>query len=220
DHSSVLELMEAVPVDGKTLRVRRAVWGDLRGSGVPFEFSSANACGLTPLGGDIRAGELTNGIRHGLGVSVPLEAVSLRPDGSCHVWPAGWSPNNPQWAEEFNREGNVYFGTLLAIPPTVDLASLGLGTNGPAFEFARALQDYGAYVRDVFAPANFDGWERAGRPHLVFCAEESPGVPSPPEFSEQLKRIVMHLKIVRNNGPESVGGGGVRRRPPAPEFIP
>jgi len=143
----------------------------------------------------------------------------MRVDGSAHMWPAGWSPNNAQWARQFSRSGNVYFGTLLAIPPSVDLSAIGVGTNGPAFEIARALQDYGAYVRDVFAPENFAEWRRAGRPHLVFCAERDE-TELPPDFLAQLGRVVRHLKIVSNNGPQSIGGGGARRRPPAPEFAP
>lgn len=217
DRSTVLEMMEVVAVDGKDLRVFSAIRGNLRGTGIPPQFRSVNACGLTPLGGDIRRGELSGGIRHVLGAIVPLEAMTLRADGSSHVWPAEWSPDNPQWAQRFNRTGNVYFGTLLAIPPSVDLAAIGVGTNGPAYEIARALQDYGAYVRDVFTPENSVEWQRAGGPQLVFCAE-SDETKLPPDFHAQLARVVRHLKVVSNNGSQSIGGGGTRRRPPAPDF--
>ena len=39
-------------------------------------------------------------------------------------------------------------GSLLAIPPDIDITQIGVGSSGPAFEIARALQDYGAYIVD------------------------------------------------------------------------
>ena len=98
-------------------------------------------------------------------------------------------------------------GSLLAIPPSVDLATIGIASSGPAFEVAKALQNYGAYVTDA-AGAN-----------LVFYVEPSARGEVPDDFESQLAKAVAFLRVVANNGPRSVGGGGSPRRPLAPPLV-
>ena len=44
-------------------------------------------------------------------------------------------------------------------PPEVEVAKLGVGSTGPAFEMARALQRYGLYVKDAFDGEWFGEWD-------------------------------------------------------------
>ncbi|MEW6302215.1 MAG: hypothetical protein AB1705_02015 [Verrucomicrobiota bacterium] len=205
--------------EGEDLRGWNVVRTDLRGSGIPPELASANGTGLSPLCGSLRGGELTSGIRRVLGAVVPVDAVSARAGGDAHVWPAAWTPDNPEFRARFARTGNVHYGTLLAIPPEVDIAQIGVGTSGPAFEIARALQDYGVYVKDSFDPTWMGDWQRLGSPNLIFCVDVDPFRDLPADLHEKLKLVSKHLKVVVNNGPNSIGGGGTPRRPPAPGFI-
>jgi hypothetical protein len=200
------------------LDILRGTTADLRGSGVPPEWTSATLSGLTDLGGIIRTQELAGGIPHVLGVVIPVEAICKRPNGQAHIWPAAWTPNNPGWNERFAPSGNIHFGSLLAIPSSVDLKSLGLGPSGPAYEIARALQDYGVYVKGAYNAELFPLRDRAGRPHLVFCAELGQSEMLPRDEQRKLSLAVRHLKVVSNNRPTTVGGGGERRRLPAPNF--
>ena len=220
DQATVLELKGAHRAGEHDLRVASAVRADLRGSGVPPQHTSATGSGLPAFAGGIRRGELTGGIRHALGAVVPLEALTLRADGTAHVWPAAWAPtDNARWRQRFNRGGNVHLGTLLAIPPTVDLSKLGLGNSGPAFEIARALQDYGVYLTDTFDGDWFEEWQRAGSPNLVLSAELDSRGDLPRDLAQQLAKVVPLLKVVSNNGPQNIGGGGQPRRPAAPGFV-
>jgi hypothetical protein len=67
---------------------------------------------------------------------------------------------------------------------------------------ARALQDYGAYIVD-----------RAG----AFAFNAEPSAESLlSSMRNDLNKIRAQLRVVTNNGPSSVGGGGTPRVSPAP----
>lgn len=170
---------------------------DLGGPGFVPTPNAAVPFGLSGLGGLIRAGELDSGIRHALAARVPRERLGGRRDFAkpSTVWPAsgGDVPGN----ELLN------IGTLLALPPDVDIRKLA-GDSGPAYELARALQDYGVYVTGTIgAPFALltDGTER-----------------NPSQFDALLNQLVPLLQVVRNNTAQTPGGGGEPRRPTAPRF--
>lgn len=206
DGDEVIELHD-VTASGGDLNALAVARGNLRGSGIPPELRAPNSSGISPLAGRIRASEITGGIAHTLGAVVPINVV----DRTTQVWPAvaGQSPRQP---------GKVHLGSLLAIPPEIDLATLGI-TNSVAFALARAMQDYGVYVKDFFQTNSFHEWREAGSPDLVFCAELDWNK-LPLDFTEQLARATRELRLVSNSSPQSVGGGGARRRPLAPAFQP
>lgn len=201
---------------GSDLRANAIVRADLRGSGIPPEYRAANGSGLTPLGGSIRRGELKTGIPHVVGAVVPLEAVTVKADGTAHVWPAGWSQaGDPGTAAKMAHVGNVHVGSLLAIPPEVDLAKL-LAPGTPAYALARAMQDYGVLVKDTFDGTYFAEWQREGGSHLIFCVEDLLNGEAPRDLGRQLASVIRELRVVTNHGPNSIGGGGTPRRPAAP----
>lgn len=189
----------------------------LRGAGIPPEQLGHTLSGMPLMAGVIREGELQRGIRHALAASVIHQGLSRSGTGGHpFVWPARHVPMESRKLEAMSAAGNIHFGTLLAIPPDVDIAQLGLGTNGPAFEIARALQDYGAYVTHSYgrAPNDGQGWVQ---PHMQLFAD---GVPAQElrQLARDVSKLAGHLRIVTNNTPQSIGGGGQPRRAPAPGF--
>ncbi len=170
---------------------------DLAGSGFVPTPNAAVPFGLSGLGGLIRVGELESGIRHALAARVPRERLGGRRDFAkpSAIWPA--SGGDVPGHELLN------VGTLLALPPEVDIRKLA-GDSGPAYELAHALQDYGVYVTGTIA-APFalltDGTERNAS-----------------QFDALLNQLVPMLQVVRNNTAQTPGGGGKLRRALAPEF--
>lgn len=171
--------LERIPLNGP---------GKIDGSipAIPF--------GLSHLGGLLRPGELENGIRHALSARVSRDRLAggdfAKP---LTVWPAAGNPANGAASEK------LCVGTLLAIPPDVDLRAV-VGDSVPAFELARAMQDYGVYVTG-FTDAPF-----------VLLADNA----RLPEANAWLTSLVPLLQVVINSSPATPGGGGTPRRESAP----
>lgn len=192
-----LELRQVtVRADGD-LAAQSIVRTDLAGPGVSETGSAANAFGLSQFGGLIHAHELQQGIPHALSCRVKRERLGGRKDFQTPstVWPAsGGDAANGELLD---------IGTLLAIPPDVDIAAK-FGTNGPAYELARAMQDYGVYVTG-FGDAPF------------VLLRAAPGMSARDEDA-LLNQLVPLLRVVANNSPAAPSGGGTPRRASAPEL--
>ena len=167
---------------------------DLAGPGAEASANPAKPFGLSNLGGLLRAGELENGIRHALSARVSRDRLSGREFSKpATVWPAAGN------AAGGESEIHLRIGTLLAIPPAVDIKKIA-GDSGPAYELARAMQDYGVYVTGPIAA-----------PFVLLADEAGAG-----KADELITQLVPHLQVVTNNSPETAGGGGTPRRDPAP----
>lgn len=166
---------------------------DLYGLGVLA--GGERAYGGSALGGLIRVGELQAGIRHALAFSQPRARQRRGP-----VWPA---LHEDAFARGSYR-GHVPLGQLVALPKDLDLARLGLSPTG--LSVARALQDYGAYNVD-----SSDDFSLTAEPALE---EELT------QARDDLTRLRPHLTCVKNNRPETPGGGGTPRAPRAPALRP
>jgi hypothetical protein len=186
------EMWRAFPLDaGFGWDADYHVRTDLRGPGVGE--GGVRAYGGSAIGGLIRVGELAGVVRHALAFAQPR---SQQRRG--FVWPA----SSEDSGADGTYLGNVPMGQLVAIPPDVDIRDLGLTPGGLAM--ACALQNYGAY--DVDSGGSFSIYaEVAAAPEVEGAAED-------------VALLRSLLVCVTNNGPESVGGGGVRRAPPAPEL--
>jgi hypothetical protein len=166
---------------------------DLQGPGMGQ--GGVRAYGGSAIGGLIRNWELNGGgIRHALAIGAP-DGILRR----GQVWPATVEDGNSN-----TYYGQVPMGSLAAIPPSVDIASLGLSPQGRMI--AQALQDYGAYLVD-----------RAGTVAL-FAEPSLEGSPALNALRADWAKIRAQLRVVTNNGPSSVGGGGTPRAPLAPPF--
>lgn len=205
-------------VEGNRLIAGRVIVADLTGSGIPPDHHAPTLSGLSDYAGSLCAADFTGPIRRALGAVFDATALAVRADGSAHTWPAPFTPRNlAAQMGGLNPDGNIFMGSLLAIPPDVDLTQIGVGDSGPAFEIARALQDYGVYLKRPFAgqtPAALDPGRRAP---LIFCGDLS-AVNLPPGFAQQLAMVASHLKVVINNDANNIGGGGKPRQPSAPAF--
>jgi hypothetical protein len=186
------ELRNARP-SGDAIEAMLCVPIQLRGSGVGGNLFS----GLPAIAGIIRAGELERGIGHALGVAVLQPALNRRgPGGGPFVPPARHMPIEEKKLASMGETGNLHYGTRLALPRDLDLKTLGVGDSGPAFEIARALQNYGAFVTHSFpsAPAGSD-WRQA---HIQFIAD-LPMETDWQKLDAAVSRIARHLKAVSNN---------------------
>ncbi|RCJ19827.1 hypothetical protein A6S26_03580 [Nostoc sp. ATCC 43529] len=171
---------------------------DLRGTGIFKDYHGSCAYGGSCIAGLIRKGEIKTGINHALRISITTAVLNKNaPAGKPYVWPANTADDGD--GRSYKGTGNVYMGSLLAIPPNVNIEEIA-SKGTPAYNLAKALQDYGAYVVD--------------RGHLNLYAE--------PTAKDEVKTLMYnssipkYLQVVVNNSPSSVGGGGKRRRPLAP----
>ena len=201
---------------------------DLTGTGRSESYGAHGGSGMTCIGGTIRHGELTSPdpIRHALAITMNMRKWGTQQGGAItngYRWPAiaadaYYDGPNGYGVRGSDGKDGVGMGSLLAIPATVDLASLGFETPQGA-KIARAYQDYGAYVVD---DSDDDGgnWDC----HLLnveydvygeFPAIDS-STGSPTEsaaFRRDMDKVFTRLALVDNNTAATPGGGGVPRVP-------
>jgi len=130
-------------------------------------------------------------MRHALQIALPdviLRAAGGGGQSTTYRWPATFSDGG--WA---NYSGTVWIGSLLAIPPTFNIdAQLW---NEPAKVLARTLQKFGGY------PV-----ARAGTANIMV---ETGALQAPiTQMNQHLYAIRNELRLVDNNTPTTVGGGG------------
>ncbi len=181
--------------------------------------------GMSGIGGSIRVGELTGSdpIRHVLKINLwglrYLYAGTpngSEPKGFGFRWPAN---NADGYAQQSYGGTNpeVAMGSLLAIPPSMTYASLGIESELGRKMFD-VLRDYGAYVVDDTAWYNFHFDGEYGVPEEVELYYGMPmrgAIDNP--IKRDLERLKQNLHVVSNNTPETIGGPGERLSPLAPD---
>ena len=165
-----------------------------------FGVRATNSSGM---GGLIRVWEIQQlQIHHALVYLLPFANLKHGP-----VWPS----NREDFVGSVRYTGHVPIGQLAAIPPTVDVNSLGLTPVGLAI--AHALQDYGAYCGDS-----------DGDTLIHFSVEDAAATQVPTstinEMQKAIKKLRPYLLPVMNNTAATPAGGGVRRQPLAPPLAP
>ncbi len=182
--------------------------------------------GLSSIGGTIRVGELApaaGDIHHALKLEAWAQKyyyyASSRPG---FRWPA-IEADDYAASQYHGTNPALTEGSLLVIPTAVDISSLGLATDA-ARKIALALQEYGGYIVDdtawddfgVATEINPSSSVRAGFYANYGYQIDDLGTP----FFADLNTIFAALKVVDNNGPDSVGGGGTPLVPLAPPISP
>jgi hypothetical protein len=196
---------------------------------------------LSTLGGTIRMGELRPGtqMRHALKVNVYSAADLSLCTGNfaaCFMWPAatadGYAANagSGYGSATSNTNSAMKMGALLAIPANVNINNIGL-QSAPGKMLAWTLQNYGAYIVDSRAGPGFDFSIEdgaAGSKADEFQADY--GYPfdgrlgyqtlgtAQAQWVSDIRLILDYLRVVSNNSPSSVGGGGTPLQPLAPAF--
>ncbi len=193
---------------------------DLFGDGIE---GGQGGAGLSALGGSLRGFELENDepIRHALKIGLPQSLYYYAAPGnpkSCYRWPA------PRCDASYAAEGAAGYGgtnpaltmgSLLVVPKSAEVSSRGFETTLGRRVFA-AMRDYGAYtVGSSGANVLLIEGEAAARPALFKLIDGTNG-----GWLRDLNRIMPLLQVVDNNGPGTVGGGGVPLAPMAPEIVP
>lgn len=182
------------------------IYGDGRGG-------AHGASLLSQIGGAIRMGELDGGepIRHAL--SLLISAEHLYWGGtkeSSYRWPAASSDDYAGPDRYLGTNPELRMGSLLVLPPWLRPDAIGVTTEVGHRLFV-ALRDYGAYITDDSA------WD------ATYLGVESEAIGTFPWGDDEradMARMVQALHVVANNGPSSVGGGGIPRRPLHPELEP
>ncbi len=205
--------------------------GDIRGDGLK---GGEPQSGMSSLGGVIRVGELLPGtppIRHALKFSLSGKE-NLAPcavPADCFRWPAKWSDTGAWDLASPLRYGGgpraMRMGSLLAIPATVAIATLGLETE-PARNLAFTLQNYGAYVagnRNYRVYAFVSEMGPAGNVAAEFQAAWGfafSTVSTDNPWARDQARLLAALLVVDNNTVSTPGGGGIPLAPLAPALAP
>lgn len=202
-HRVVVEMWQAARTPDGGFIATAVARNDLTDDGVYPAWHGVRAYGGSAIAGLIRSGELVHGVRHTLAIAVEQAALNRNgPGGKSFTWPASASDN----PAGYSNAGNLMMGTLLGIPPGVDVR--GSGLRGAALELAIALQDFGAYITDCTGT------------NLSFYAEPAAAAEAAQIERADLAKVASWLQVVANNGVQSIGGGGKRRRPAAPAFAP
>lgn len=167
---------------------------------------------MSILGGAIRPGELTSGrpIAHALDLVLYTKYAAITADG-CFRWPAAGcdgyaSPGHPD--NDGRYRGTVpdlQIGSLLALPPEVTYADLGVTTPVGRLLFD-AMQDFGGYWTEDSA---------SERNYLVIDSSATADIDAfaRPATKAEFGRIIAAARVVANNGPDTIGGGGTPRAP-------
>jgi len=170
---------------------------------------------LSGFGGDIRLGELTGTgpIQHVTKLVIDM-AVNGTQSGGGLRWPASaadsyYNSGGPPGYGTIGGGGPLQMGSLLAIPASVNINSLGL-TTSYGLKLAQSWQNYGAYVVDDAYDSG--AWTASG---VAMEAGVSAQVWST-NFENDLHALYAQLALITNNSANSIGGGGNPRVPLAP----
>lgn len=187
-------------------RAHYVVLTDLYGTGRAKREGASEgirAFGGSLLGGLIRCPELNQGqIPHA--IAMVISPTQLRKGATAaeqKVWPATTTDHDGR----NSYAGTIPMGALFAIPPSVDLTKLGLSPEGMAL--ARAYATFGGYVVDAAARTNMIAVTEAG------CTQTQID-----NLQRDKRKILAQLRMVTNNGPDSIGGPGDRIVPRPPEL--
>lgn len=211
DRRSVQEHYLTARQSSTAYTVQRRALVDLRGSGIGPN-NGVRAYGGSALGGLIRGWEVnpahpryTGAIRHPLAIALRRAQLFDNGSGAGYVWPATEQDGDSTGT----YGGAIPMGAYFAIPPTVNLATLGLQTT-QGMMLAVAAQNYGCYVVDASGAQSFYAEDDAG-PAAAWAAAVLGGG----SFSGHDPRVVFNaLRVVSNNSAATPNGGplGAARR--------
>lgn len=125
-----------------------------------------------------------------LAVCLP-DSLLKRPTGDIYTtvrWPAIFADGGYT-----QYTGTIHMGSLIALPPSFNVESQSW--SGPSKAIARTLQKYGCYVGD-----------RGG--NIALYAEPGANETVLNQMRTNLSTIRDNMKVVDNNYPSSIGGGG------------
>ncbi len=216
---------------------------DITSSGPETALGAHGGSGLSALGGVIRLHEIGPNappIRHALKLELFAHQYyygggedrrKLQPPTPAnggrtqYVWPATGS-DAYTWEEcKLGAQRCLAYkgtnphlapGALLALPASTAATLRGHLKTEPAMRIADAFRDYGGYIVDDTASDSASlSWESGANAVFQAAYNLTLDTASGPWYDD-LVEIFQALHIVTNNGPDAVGGGGIRRVGPLP----
>jgi hypothetical protein len=185
---------------------------------------------MSTIGGTLRLGELRPGgarVRHAVKINLwaQKELWRCQSASDCFRWPALQADSYAvgSYGTKGTNPSALKMGALLALPQSLDLASLDLKTE-PARQLAWTLQHFGGYVVDdtfwdVYAfsvehgpDGNFDDQFKQDWGYEFHMDEKQH------PWAQDMAKIFTKLHVVNNNSPQSIGGGGTPIEHLAPNF--
>lgn len=129
-------------------------------------------------------------------VRLAISRDALKSPGSDWMQNIPWPNNHEDYNGPQNYTGSIVAGSTFGIPIGVDLNSLGLSQGG--LMLAKALQNYGGLWRD-----------EGGTNQITFYSTpENENNPLIQQMRADMAKIVPVIEVMRNQGPDSVNGGG------------
>ena len=172
----------------------------------------------------IRTGELTGSapIQHALQLEIWMEAYGYYSNSRPgYRWPASQADSgaNKNYCSldpcKSHPNPSLVEGSLMAIPSSINVNSLGLQTSAAKKMFA-ALQNYGGYLVDDTGWNDFQiGVDQGVEQEFQHTYGYSFGWGT---FHDDVNKLFQALHVVNNNAPNAIGGGGTMRAPLAPPF--
>jgi IPT/TIG domain len=122
-----------------------------------------------------------------------------------------WPNRQCDYAGPFGQfTGQIPYGSTFGIPSTLDVMALGLSPGG--LMLARAMQDYGV-MHNISSPSQTNS--------IILVAENAlEGTRQLSEMRAAFPALVPLLRIMRNQAPTSIQGGGTSRQPLRPGPLP
>jgi hypothetical protein len=195
-NNSVTEFFQYKWNNGRPTASIRRQW-DIRGLGHGTrsgERLGTSASGVAMMFGLLRGHEInTPGYRIGHALQIALPRLPGQPMMlSRQVVPPATNTDGSA-KQGGNNTGNIPYGALLALPPSVNISKLGL--SEPGRRLAEAIRDYGMYVVD------------GGGPTIRADQNVSKQVLS--QIWNDIGKFYPHIRMVLNNNLGSpVAGGG------------
>ncbi len=170
------------------------------------EYVGIGATGVVNLFGVLRGAEInTPGmpIRHALQIALPgfVQSRCEHMLSTEIILPAVWMDNTCRARPHNSCLGTIPYGALLALPPNVNIDSLGL--SEPGRRLAEAIRNYGIYVVD-----------QASCPALRADQHIDPQVRT--QLRQDLTKIYPHIRMVLNSEWQPGGGPAGGGSPIAP----
>jgi hypothetical protein len=157
---------------------------------------------------DYAAGVITDydmsigAIDHAVRIAISTDA--LKSPGANWTDNIPWPNTHEDYYGSQMYTGNIVAGSTFGIPASVDLNSLGLSAGG--MMLAKALQQYGGIWRDS------GGSNQA----TFYSTPNQANNPLIDQMQGDMAKIIPQLEIMRNQGPNSINGGGTPIVPPLP----
>ncbi len=185
---------------------------DLYGDGID---GGHGGSGMSSIGGSIRNGDLLNNqpIRHALKINLWGNWLNYSAANGGKRWPARLADGGASNQYHGNNPALV-MGSLLALPPDATAEKLGL-TSAAGKKVFQALQNYGAYVVDDTG-ANVNALCVEQNANTEFKQATGHTVDQDQALGADFGKMIAAIKVVDNNSPTAIGGGGTPRVALAP----